>query len=202
MAAGGGAPVRVTQVRTARRGLPIALIFGVILTVLILTELVLFYLMAQLVGWLATILIALLTGIVGLLVIRSAGLSVMRRFQAELLTGRFPQEAIAEGVVILLGGVFLISPGQLSDLIGLSTLIPPVRRVYARVLARLASRAFVFAPLAAAPGAGFMGVPPAGKPSDAEKTGPTVFDVPPDVEDVDPKGRDSEPIDVEFRRTE
>lgn len=194
--------MRVTRVRRARRGLPIVPILFVLITAMTLVEIALIFVLANLTGWLVTILIALVTAIVGALMIRVAGLSVMRRFQAELLAGRFPHEAMAEGALVLVGGVFLMTPGLITDLIGLSTLIPQIRRVYARVLVRWASRAFVFAPLATPPGAGFAGAPHPGKPETGEHSGPTVFDVPSDVEDADAKGQDSEPIDVEFRRTD
>ncbi len=185
------------------------MVLFVLITTLTLVEIALIFVLANLTGWLVTILIALVTAIVGALMIRVAGISVWRRFHSELQSGRFPGEAIAEGALILVGGAFLMTPGLITDLVGITTLIPQTRRLYARFIVRWASRSIVAVPMGGAAGAGmgsmFGSAMGAGQQPKAapEPGGPTVFNVPPDVEEA--RRADSgtdEAVDVEFRRTE
>jgi UPF0716 protein FxsA len=191
------------RVRSRKRGLPVVPILFVLITVLTLAEIAIIFLLAQVMGWLLTVLLALVTAIIGAVMIRVAGLSVLSRFQAEVLTGRFPAQAIAEGALVLVGGAFLMTPGLITDLLGLSTLMPPIRRIYVRLLIAWARRTFVVRTMgdgfAAQSGAEFTGF----SAGSAPRTGPAVFDVPPDVTDAPEKqepGTDA--IDVEFKRTE
>ena len=62
-------------------------------------------------------------------------------FAAEVGRGGLPADAMLDGVLILLAGAVLITPGLITDAIGLALLVPPLRRfVRRRLVARLASR--------------------------------------------------------------
>ncbi len=119
---------------------PIMLTLFVLFTAVTLIELWLIVQMARLITWPVTILLAIVSGIIGSAMVKREGLSVLRKGQTELASGRFPAGPIAEGVVLLVGGAFLITPGLLTDVVGLSTLMPPCRRVYAKWLVAWARR--------------------------------------------------------------
>jgi len=92
-----------------------------------LVELWLLFKLSGMFGFFTTISIVLLTGIVGAALARWQGWQVMRRVQNELQQGLLPAKALGDGVLILVAGVLLITPGVLTDLFGLSLLVPPVR---------------------------------------------------------------------------
>jgi UPF0716 protein FxsA len=101
-------------------------------------ELVLLIEVGKIVGLLPTLGIVLLTGMTGAWLARAEGLRVLFRFQKELASGQLPGQSILDGISVLVGGAFLITPGVLTDFVGLSLLFPPTRRwVQRRVRARL-----------------------------------------------------------------
>ncbi len=172
-----------------RGGPPIMLTLFVLFTAVTLAELWLIVQMAKLITWPVTIALAVVSGIIGSAMVKREGLSVLRRGQAELQAGRFPAGAIAEGVVLLVGGAFLITPGLLTDLAGLSTLIPPCRRLWAKWLAGWARRNVRVM------GSGAPFAPQAGKSTfDAERGSYGSQEA--RAED----GGDKDAVDVEFRR--
>jgi UPF0716 protein FxsA len=77
-----------------------------------------------------TILFIIVTGLLGTWMSRSQGLSTYRRIQAELAAGRMPRDSLIDGVLILLAGVLLITPGVLTDLFGIFLMFPPSRRLF------------------------------------------------------------------------
>lgn len=78
-------------------------------------------------GFFTTISIVLLTGIVGASLARWQGWQAMSRIQSDMQQGTIPTKALGDGVLILVAGVLLITPGVITDVIGLSLLIPPLR---------------------------------------------------------------------------
>ena len=81
------------------------------------------------------------TGIIGASLARRQGLAAWRNFNAELGRGGLPADAMLDGVLILLAGAVLITPGLITDALGLALLVPPVRRfVRGRLVKRLMSR--------------------------------------------------------------
>ena len=75
-----------------------------------------------------TILLVLCTGLVGASLARWQGTQALRRVQKEMRQGMIPAGAMMDGVLIFAAGLLLITPGILTDLFGLSLLIPPVRK--------------------------------------------------------------------------
>lgn len=95
-------------------------------------------------GLVFTIGLTLVTGIVGAWLARTAGIRCLGRIQAELSQGRMPADSLVDGLLILIAGAFLITPGILTDVMGFSLLIPPVRaRLKRYVFERFKSRIFV-----------------------------------------------------------
>lgn len=80
--------------------------------------------------------VLILDSLVGSWLLRSQGRLAWRRFSETLASGRPPAREVIDGGLILLGGAFLLTPGFLTDLLGLALLLPPTRAMIRRVLAR------------------------------------------------------------------
>ena len=94
-----------------------------------------------------TILLLAADSIIGALLFKSQGRSVWRRFNSALSEGRVPHREVIDGVLVIFGGAFLITPGFLSDIVGALLLVPPTRSLVRRfVVRRLGRRLVVSAP--------------------------------------------------------
>lgn len=105
-------------------------------TVVPLTEFVLLSRLSDLVGLPATIGLVLVTGAIGAALARQQGLATLARVQGQMGAGQMPGDALFDGALILVAGAVLITPGMLTDAVGFSLLIPPVRSVIKRLLKR------------------------------------------------------------------
>jgi len=93
------------------------------------------------VGLLAALGLALVTAVIGSLLVRRSGLSVLGRIRARLGEGQLPGRELTHGAAILVAGAFLISPGFITDTLGFLLLIPSVRDWIHRVVSkRLSTR--------------------------------------------------------------
>lgn len=126
-----------------------------------LVELFILVQIGEVVGLLPTLALVLLTGAAGAALARREGLRVLWSFQSELAQGRLPQQQILDGLSVLLGGAFLVTPGILTDVAGLALLFPPTRRFVQRRVRKALERRiregavnFVFMGPGMAPGAG------------------------------------------------
>jgi UPF0716 protein FxsA len=90
-----------------------------------------------------TILLLAADSIIGALLFKSQGRSVWRRFNTALSEGRVPHREVIDGVLVIFGGAFLITPGFLSDIVGALLLIPPTRSLVRRFLVRRLGRRLV-----------------------------------------------------------
>lgn len=99
----------------------------IIFIILPAIEIALFILTGQAIGVLPTIGLMILSGILGAYLVKRQGLAVLRQFQVQLQAGEPPGIPLLHGLCVLLGGLFLISPGFLTDFIGLLLLIPFIR---------------------------------------------------------------------------
>lgn len=101
-------------------------------------ELVLLIQVGRWVGLLPTLLLVVFTGVTGAWLARAEGVRVFFRFQEELGQGRLPGQALLDGLSVLVGGAFLLTPGILTDVAGFSLLLPFSRRwIQGRVRKRL-----------------------------------------------------------------
>jgi len=89
-----------------------------------LVELYLLIRLGTYVGAVDTIAIVIGTGVAGGLLAKSQGLAVLDRIRAELNQGRLPAESLFDGLLILIAGAMLMTPGLLTDGFGLLLLIP------------------------------------------------------------------------------
>jgi len=78
-------------------------------------------------GLLATVGIVLLTGAIGAWAARMQGFYVLKKIQEEMGAGRLPADQLVDGAMVLVGGVFLITPGLLTDFTGFALMVPAVR---------------------------------------------------------------------------
>jgi UPF0716 protein FxsA len=92
------------------------------------------------IGWLPTIAILAADSLLGSWLLRSQGRAVWNRFNAAVGAGRVPHGEVIDGVLIIFGGAFLITPGFLTDVIGLLLLLPPTRAMVRRVARRSIER--------------------------------------------------------------
>jgi len=87
-----------------------------------------------------TILLLAADSIIGALLFKSQGRSVWRRFNRTMAEGRVPHREVVDGVLVIFGGAFLITPGFISDIAGILFLLPPTRAVIRRLLIRRLGR--------------------------------------------------------------
>ena len=119
--------------------MPLAVLV-LIFIVLPITELYVIYLVGDLIGWWQTLLLLAADSVIGSLLLRSQGRAVWARFQEAMAAGRMPHQEVQDGVAVIFGGAFLITPGFLTDFLGLALLLPPSRRLMLRLFARRAAR--------------------------------------------------------------
>jgi len=106
-----------------------------------IVELAVIIQVGQSIGVLNTIGLLLLVSIVGSWLVKREGAGVWRRFRSQMESGHVPGKEVADGVLIMLAGALLISPGFVTDCLGVLLLLPPVRAaIRARVLRRLTFR--------------------------------------------------------------
>jgi UPF0716 protein FxsA len=81
----------------------------------------------QSVGFGNTLAIVVLTGVVGAFLARAQGLIVMAQIRRDLAEGVMPAPRLIDGMMILVAGVLLITPGLITDTAGFLLLLPPIR---------------------------------------------------------------------------
>ena len=86
------------------------------------------------IGLINTISIVLLTGVAGALLAKSQGLMILKKMQQDLNMGRMPADKMIDGVMILCGGLLLLTPGFITDFIGFMVLIPYTRHLIKKLL--------------------------------------------------------------------
>lgn len=79
-----------------------------------------------------TITLVLCTGVLGAWLARMQGLSAWRKIHQAMASGRAPGQELIDGVMILLAGAVLITPGMITDCVGFALLVPQVRRAIGR----------------------------------------------------------------------
>jgi UPF0716 protein FxsA len=91
------------------------------------------------VWWTIALLIA--DSVLGSMLMRAQGRIVWRRFNAAVAEARIPARETIDGVLVIFGGALLLTPGFISDILGLICLLPPTRALVRRFLVpRLAHR--------------------------------------------------------------
>ncbi len=132
-----------------------------LLLVLPIAELYVIVQVGQQIGILPTIVLLIGVSVVGAWLLKREGLATWRRFQATMRRGQVPAKEATDGALILLGGALLMTPGFISDIVGLMLVLPPTR-----ALVKNAFRRFI----------GGMVLKRAGAPGFAAYAGKRIYD--------------------------
>jgi UPF0716 protein FxsA len=102
-------------------------------TIIPIAELYLLIKIGGMIGAFNTVLVIFITAMVGAYLAKSQGLIVFTQIQQAIAEGRPPGDELLHGLFILLGGFTLLTPGFITDFLGLSMLVPPIRVVYIQI---------------------------------------------------------------------
>lgn len=105
-----------------------------------LIELAILIQLGQWVGLLPTIGLVVLTGAVGAALARRQGFRVWLAIQDELRRGHMPVGGLMDGLLVLIGGIVLLTPGLITDILGLLLLLPGTRSAFRAYLRRRLER--------------------------------------------------------------
>ena len=111
-------------------------VLGVLFLLVPLAELAVIIQVSGALGVGNTILLLIAVSIVGAWLVKREGLGVMRRVQRQLERGAMPARDVVDGFLILLAGALMLTPGFLTDILGILLLIPPTRAGIRTVLMR------------------------------------------------------------------
>ena len=95
-----------------------------------IVEIVLFIKIGSLLGLWLTILVVVLTAIVGTNLVKSQGLNAIKQVQSSFLQGQDIARSLINGTLILIAGILLLTPGFFTDFIGITFLIPVTRNMW------------------------------------------------------------------------
>ena len=101
-----------------------------------LIEIYLFTVVGAAVGGLFTVVLVILTAMIGVSLLRAQGSQTMARLQQQAAQGQLPADTLFEGAALLLGGALLLTPGFMTDSIGFLCLIPATRKSLIQALLR------------------------------------------------------------------
>ncbi len=103
-----------------------------------LLELYILVKVGTIIGAWPTILAVIVTAVAGSFVMRWQGATTLWRVRETMNRSEMPAQEMLEGAMLIVGGVLLIAPGFITDVLGIICLIPPLRKVLAsRLLIRL-----------------------------------------------------------------
>jgi UPF0716 protein FxsA len=114
--------------------MPLLLFF--LFIVVPIAELYVIIQVGQAIGAPLTIALLIADSVLGAALMRSQGRAAWRRFNAALREGRVPHREVLDGVLVIFGGALLLTPGFLTDILGLVLLLPPTRAIVRAVLVR------------------------------------------------------------------
>jgi len=141
------------------------------LVVTLVAEVVVFIIVGKLIGFGFAVLILLALMALGAVLLRREGLRAWRRFQSVAAAGERPGPQLTRSLVGLLGAVFLLMPGFITDVLGLALFVPPIRALASRGLTVLAGRQLASAAMSELFGPRLVKVR-AGRPTRINANGP------------------------------
>jgi len=156
------------------------LILVLLFIVVPIAELYVIIQVGQWIGVVPTLILLLADAILGSMLLKHEGRGAWRRFDEALAARRFPGREVADGVLIVIGGTLLLTPGFITDIFGLFLLVPPTRAIARRLLKRLTIGRFAVVSV------GGFGAPPAG--SGPEQPPSRDYDFEGTAEEVPPNG--------------
>ena len=114
---------------------PVGILFMLFVGIPI-AEIALFIYVGGRLGLLTTLVIIVLTAVVGSALVARQGADAVAQVQAAFFEARFPTKELAHGAMIVVAGAFLVTPGFLTDGLGFLLLVPPVREAARLALSR------------------------------------------------------------------
>lgn len=124
-------------------------LIGILLLIPLLDALLLVVLTGYL-GWQLVVALVVLTALVGMLLVRAEGRHTMRTIQRKLAAGEAPTDQLVDAGLLLIAGVFLLTPGLVTDAVGFILVIP-----FTRYPVRWAAKRWVLKPYLDAKTGGF-----------------------------------------------
>lgn len=109
-------------------------------TVIPVAELFLLVQVGEILGFWYTFSLVLLTGLCGAIAVKSQSREVLNNLNVRLQKGEFPSEVIVSGFFIFVGGIFLVTPGFLTDGLGFLFLFPVTRKLFAFAVKKWGAR--------------------------------------------------------------
>jgi UPF0716 protein FxsA len=106
----------------------------ILFVVVPVTELYILIEVGKKIGSLTTIGIIILTGIIGAYLVKSQGFMILRKIQNDLNEGIMPGDSLIQGAIILAGGILLLTPGFVTDILGFIFLVPVSRNIVKKYL--------------------------------------------------------------------
>lgn len=88
------------------------------------------------IGFWPTLVLLLADSLVGAVLVRQEGRRAWQAFRAALDRGRWPGDEVVQGALVLVGGALLLTPGFVTDVVGLLAVIPPTRSGVSRLIRR------------------------------------------------------------------
>jgi UPF0716 protein FxsA len=116
------------------------LVIAATVAVLAVVEVLVFVLVGRLIGVPWTIALILATSLLGAIVLRREGARSWRAFRDDLRSGRPPGPSATEGLAGLVGGLLLVLPGFVTDVLGILFVLPPTRHLAGRVAQSVLTR--------------------------------------------------------------
>ncbi|MGI8631897.1 MAG: FxsA family protein [Solirubrobacterales bacterium] len=112
--------------------MPLLLLLFIVLPIL---ELLLVVRVHDWLGWLPTLGLLLFNSLAGAYLLSREGVAAWQRFQTRVSSGKVPHREVGDGVMIIVGGALLLTPGFITDIVGFLLLLPPTRAVLRRFVA-------------------------------------------------------------------
>ncbi len=101
-----------------------------------LVELAILIKLGEVFGFFHTFALVIITGAIGAWLARSQGVKVVNEFRQSVDEGAMPADPLIEGLMIVVGGAFLVTPGVITDLLGFALVIPFTRKLLRRFVKR------------------------------------------------------------------
>lgn len=109
-------------------------IFAVLFLIIPIIEIYFLIKVGEVIGALPTIILVVLTAVIGAALLRQQGLSTLARLQQSLGQGKLPAQEMIEGVLLAVGGALLMTPGFVTDTMGFLCLLPITRQLLAKAI--------------------------------------------------------------------
>jgi len=107
-----------------------------VFTIIPVVELFLLIELGKAIGTWPTVFVVLGTGTLGAFLAKTQGFLIINRIRRIIQRGRMPAREMVSGLCVLVGGVLLITPGLLTDIVGLALLLPPVHYLVVEFIRR------------------------------------------------------------------